>query len=96
MNDRKQDRIQLTGRLTVDEVPDVYREHLDWKENGVPPLIDLAGVEVSDSSAVALLLEWLSWARQAGDEVRFDDPPENLQTLAGLSQADKLLGWRTE
>jgi len=96
MTDRRENTFKLTGRLTVDEVPSVYREHLNWKDNGVPASIDLSSIELSDSSAVALLLEWLSWARQAGDKVRFENPPENLQTLAGLSQADRLLGWRDE
>lgn len=96
MTENTQNRFELNGRLTVDEVPEVYREHLDWKEKGVPASIDLSGLEVSDSSAVALLLEWLSWAGQAGDEVRFENPPEALRTIAGLSQVDQLLGWEDQ
>lgn len=84
---------RLEGRLTVDEVPGVYREHLAWKDEGLPKAIDLSGLEAADSSAVALLLEWLSWARRSGDEIRFEHPPEGLRTIAGLSQVDEFLGW---
>lgn len=87
---------RLEGRLTVDEVPAVYDTHSDWQGNGPPGVIDLSAVEATDSSAVALLLEWLSWARARGNEIRFDHPPEALRTIAGLSQADKLLGWNKD
>jgi phospholipid transport system transporter-binding protein len=90
------DAVRLSGRLTVKEVPTVYRERLDWRESGPPDRIDLSGLEASDSSAVALLLEWKYWARRAGRDVRFDNPPEALRTIAGLSQVDKLLGWSPE
>jgi len=87
---------RLEGPLTVDEVPSVYREHLDWKNDGPPHVFDLSGLEATDSSAVALLLEWLSWARALGAEVRFENPPEALRTIAGLSQVDTLLGWKKD
>lgn len=87
---------RLEGRLTVDEVPRVYDERLGWKKKGLPEVIDLSGLEATDSSAVALLLEWQSWARKAGGSIRFEHPPEALRTIAGLSQVDVLLGWKDE
>lgn len=96
MGSRESETFRLEGRLTVDEVPTVYSEHQDWEEEGPPGVIDLSGLEATDSSAVALLLEWLSWARARDSEIRFYDPPEALRTIAGLSQVDKLLGWKDE
>ncbi|MFO7762552.1 MAG: STAS domain-containing protein [Wenzhouxiangellaceae bacterium] len=96
MTNSKPRPVRLEGRLTVDEVPSVYREHLEWKDDGVPESIDLSGLEATDSAAVALLLEWKQWARQAGGDVRFEHPPEALRTIAGLSHVDKLLGWKEE
>ncbi len=91
------DRLKrLSGRLTVSEVPGVYREHLDWREHGPPEAIDLSGLEASDSSAVALLLEWKAWARRAGRDIRYENPPEALRTIAGLSHVDALLGWKQD
>ena len=88
--------VHLTGRLTLAEVPAAYDRALEWRENGPPAIIDLSGLEAADSSAVALLLEWLSWARAADRGIQFRNPPETLRTLAGLSQADRILGWTDE
>ncbi|MCA1779092.1 MAG: STAS domain-containing protein [Xanthomonadaceae bacterium] len=84
---------RLEGRLTVDEVPGVYHEHLEWKDEGLPATIDLSGLQATDSSTVALLLEWLSWARRAGQALKLENPPDALLTIAGLSQVNDILGW---
>jgi len=96
MSDEDPQDYRLEGRLTVDEVPEVYRKRLSWKTEGVPSVIDLSGLKATDSSAVALLLEWKRWAKQAGGDVVFAHPPEALRTIAGLSQIDKFLGWNNE
>ena len=88
--------IRLTGALTAREVPGIFRESLDWKHAGLPARIDLSGLEQTDSSAVALFLEWLSWARADGRSMSFERPPESLRIMASLSQADTLLGWESE
>ena len=96
MGSNSMQNIQLEGRLTVDEVPSVYREHEGWRDDGPPGVIDLSRLEATDSSAVALLLEWMSWARAHGSQIRFENPPEALRTIAGLSQVDELLGWKKD
>lgn len=96
MDSIQPETFRLEGRLTVNEVPAVYHQHRGWKKDGPPGVIDLSGLQATDSSAVALLLEWLSWARARGSEIRFADPPEGLRTIAGLSQVDTLLGWKRD
>jgi len=86
-------RIRLEGRLTVDEVPAVYRASLPWKDNGLPSIVDLADLKLTDSSAVALLLEWAEWACRAGKRIEFRNPPEGLRTITGLSNLEPLFGW---
>lgn len=85
--------VRLTGRLTVDEVPAVYRESLAWTHGSLPEVVDLSGLELTDSSAVALLLEWAEWACRAGRRIEFRNPPEGLRTITGLSNLEPLLGW---
>lgn len=89
------DRVRLSGDLTVDEVPAVYRQSKAWLDRGLPRSIELSALEATDSSAIALLLEWAEWARTRGREIEFLDPPEGLRTIAGLSQVGPLLGWET-
>ena len=83
----------LEGILTVEEVPAVYQQSLEWKTSELPSSIDLSRLEKTDSSAVALLLEWQSWAHTQNKVIKFLNPPDSLRTIAGLSQVDSLLGW---
>ena len=85
---------RIEGDLTSDEVPAVWARHRSWRESGLPDVIDLSGVGHADSAGVALLLEWLAWARRQERSLRFDNAPDSLRTIASLSQVDGLLGWK--
>lgn len=87
------ERVRLSGDLTVDEVPAVYHQSQSWLKSGLPRCIELSALTATDSSAIALLLEWAEWAHNSGVEMEFIDPPEGLRTIAGLSQVGPLLGW---
>lgn len=85
---------RLSGPLTAREVPALHAESLaQFRRAGPPGEVDLGAVEATDSSALALLLEWLSWARGVGAETAFSDPPDSLRVIAELSDAHDLLGW---
>jgi len=87
----------LAGPFTFREVPGWYRESLSWYQStGLPEELDLARLDRTDSSALALLLEWQSWARHEGRRVRFLNPPEGLRVYAQLTDTDELLGWSDE
>ena len=58
---------------------------------GQAAVIDLAGVTGSDSSGLALLIEWLSVARAAGKALHFDNMPTQLHQLALLSEVEDLI-----
>ena len=53
--------------------------------------IDLAGVTGSDSSGLALLIEWLSVAREEKQAVRYENMPAQLHQLALLSEVEDLI-----
>jgi phospholipid transport system transporter-binding protein len=54
-------------------------------------VIDLAEVTGVDSSGVALMLEWVEWAREHGASLRFRNIPESLMRIARLSRVEALL-----
>ncbi|MAS41233.1 MAG: NTP-binding protein [Porticoccaceae bacterium] len=86
--------IALRGDLTAREVPGRYAESLAWRRaNALPVAVDLAGVGRTDSSVLALLLEWQAWAHASGTAIEFHNPPAALKTFASLSAASPLLGW---
>ena len=57
---------------------------------GHAAVIDLAGVTDSDSSGLALLIEWMSVAKEARRSLRYENMPAQLQQLAGLSEVEGL------
>ena len=59
-------------------------------EGGHAAVIDLAGVTDSDSSGLALLIEWLSVAKETRRPLRYENMPAQLHQLAGLSEVEGL------
>jgi phospholipid transport system transporter-binding protein len=60
-------------------------------DSGRASVIDLCGVTGSDSSGLALLIEWLSVAKSAQRPLRYENVPAQLHQLALLSEVDPLL-----
>ena len=58
---------------------------------GRASVIDLAGVKDSDSSGLALLIEWMSVAKAARRTLRYENMPVQLHQLARLSDVEELL-----
>lgn len=53
--------------------------------------IDLERVTHADSAGLAVLLEWLSWARRQGHSLRFVHLPAQLLAVARISELEDLL-----
>ncbi len=80
------DRLQVRGPLTLETVPALYTA----LDSLAPPLrrVDLQAVERVDSSALAWLLALCRLAE--GGSPTFENPPQNLRTLARLYELDFL------
>lgn len=89
-----EDRLELSGDLTVREVPGIWRQHRSQFGSGaIPQTVDLDAVDRTDSSALALLLEWRSLADEHDRSIRFANPPGSLRVIARLTEVEELLGW---
>jgi len=53
--------------------------------------IDLSGVTHADSAGLAVLLDWLGAARQAGRKLTFAGLPAGLVALSRISEVEHLL-----
>jgi phospholipid transport system transporter-binding protein len=53
--------------------------------------IDLSAVARVDSASLALLIDWLAWARAVGRAMRFTALPAAMLALARLSDVEALL-----
>jgi phospholipid transport system transporter-binding protein len=85
------DRARVTGSLHFTTVSALLTAGVEAINGGRVAVIDLGGVKASDSSGLALLIEWLSIAKAAGRGLRFENLPSQLQQLARLSEVEELL-----
>ncbi len=58
---------------------------------GRAAVIDLSTVAESDSSGLALLIEWLSIAKNAERPLKYENIPSQIKQLAVLSEVEGLL-----
>lgn len=85
------ERSRVNGVLHFTTVTALLREGTEAIANGRAAVIDLAGVKDSDSSGLALLIEWLSIARASRHSLRYENIPVQLHQLARLSEVEELL-----
>ena len=85
------ERSRVTGTLGFTTVTPLLPVGAAAIEQGHAAVIDLSAVTHSDSSGLALLIEWLSVARGAGRTLRYENIPTQVHQLALLSDVDALL-----
>ncbi|MDP9066379.1 MAG: STAS domain-containing protein [Pseudomonadota bacterium] len=87
----QQERSRVLGALTFATVAKLLPAGTAAIAEGAAALIDLEGVTTSDSSGLALLIEWMSVAKQSEKPLRYENMPAQLHQLALLSDVDELL-----
>lgn len=85
------ERSRVVGVLHFTTVTALLHVGSDAIANGRAAIIDLSGVKDSDSSGLALLIEWLSIARAESRSLRYENIPTQLHQLARLSDVEELL-----
>jgi phospholipid transport system transporter-binding protein len=85
------ERSRVTGALHFTTVSALLERGQAAITDGRAAVIDLSTVTESDSSGLALLIEWLSIAKKAQRSLRYENIPEQIQELARLSDVEPLL-----
>lgn len=85
------DRSRVNGVLHFTTVTALLKSGSEAIAGGRAAVIDLSGVADSDSSGLALLIEWLSIARAEKRNLRYENIPAQLRQLARLSDVEELL-----
>ncbi len=80
----------VTGALVLDTVPALWAERNRLLKPG-QTVLDLQGVERTDSAGVALLVSLLREARTSQTSLEFANIPAQLRSLARVSGVDDLL-----
>lgn len=87
--------VTLNGELVFDTVPGLLADSRSlFDSEGRAVAFDLKGVTRADSAGLALLIEWLRWARVRSKSVSFINVPSQMLAIAKVSGVDGLLGLR--
>jgi phospholipid transport system transporter-binding protein len=73
-----------TAALVLDESKALFADHSSID-------LDLAGVKRADSAGLALMLEWVNWARNNVREIRFHNIPAQVISIAQISEVEEML-----
>lgn len=90
--DRGGGRFEILGELTFQTaVAALDRSRTLFAKHSVIDL-DLAGVARADSAGLALMLEWVNWARNHVRDLRFHNIPAQVISIAQISEVEDMLG----
>ena len=81
-------QIVLTGDMTFATIDKQIAKATAFLASAKEITIDMAGIANTDSAGLALMIEWLKYARTKRTHLRFRNVPEQLVTLARLSGFD--------
>ena len=83
--------MRLSGDMVLTSVQELFDHTKILLSSEQYTVIDLGEVTGVDSSGVALMLEWVEWARERGASLQFRNIPESLMRIARLSRVEALL-----
>ena len=88
-----QGRIVVTGELTFATARDARQLGTLVLESSRAErlVIDCAAVTRADSAGLAVLLDWLAWARRKSRIIELQNLPPSLVAIARISEVDGLL-----
>ena len=84
-------RFAISGPLTYDTVAHALEESKEAFDEFSVLEVDLSGVTESDSAGLALLLEWVNWAKYYVREIHYKDIPAQVLAIAQISEVDDML-----
>ena len=89
--DRGDGKFAMQGSLTFETVADALEKSKTLFADHARVELDLTAVEESDSAGLALLLEWVNWAKNYVREIRYINVPKGILVIAQISEVDDML-----
>lgn len=87
-------RVRVTGELTFATAREARAAGQRVLKSQPPQQaihIDCGGIVRGDSAGLAVLLDWLGWARAAGQRLTYANLPPQIISIAEISELDELL-----
>ena len=91
LRDLGEGRFEVHGALTFETAASALEQSRRTFAAYDRLTIDLAHVAEADSAGLALLLEWVNWARHYVREIRFEHVPDRIVAIARISEVYDLL-----
>jgi phospholipid transport system transporter-binding protein len=89
-------RFKISGNLTFEFATHVLERSKTLFAEHKNIHIDLSGIKEADSAGLALLIEWLSWAKRSERELGFENIPYQITAIAEISEVSDFLTARVE
>ena len=83
---------QVTGDLNFNNVMSLHRQSLSYFDSCPELTFDFSGVTSSDSSGLALVIEWIKLAEQHKKPIYIKNISDGLLSIAKASGLDKIIG----
>lgn len=87
----QQNRIMIRGELNFQTVVALWKNSLPILALHPSIDINLSEVTNSNSAGLALLIEWLKYAKTQNKKIIFSDMPSQLQSLASVAGLSSIL-----
>lgn len=84
-------RFSITGAMTFHTVTSILEASKEAFGEEPVLKLDLSGVHEGDSAGLALLLEWINWAKAYEREIRYFGVPAPILAIARISEVEELL-----
>lgn len=84
-------RFALHGALNFFTVTEALETSKELFADHARIEVDLADVPEGDSAGLALLLEWVNWAKNYVREIRYLNVPSQIVAIAQISEVDDML-----
>lgn len=84
----------LEGEVNVDTITAIIQpgyQMIKAAPAGQPLVLDLSGVSQADSASVALLIDWLRYAKKMGKSLSFESLPAKMQDIIKVSNLGGIL-----
>jgi len=91
LNKRDTGEIAVSGCLGLIEVAGLLKSSKSLFNGQGDLTFDLSAVEKSDSSGLALLVEWMSMAKKSSQDITFQGVSKQMLDIARVSGLDKVL-----
>ncbi len=84
-------RFAVRGDLTFESATAILTQSMRLFADCERISVDMSDIREADSAGLALLLEWVSWARHVDRKITFENIPQQILAIAQISEVTGLI-----